>query len=408
MEQAGLKRTNMKKILLIISLLPILCFSQGRPEGIQTITSGTATTLSNGVVIVKVNPGSLMATHTITMPASPVDRQEVVMYFGGIITSGVIVTSLTVAPNSGQSIIQVSAITTGVYGDCFIFWYDLSQQKWYRKADVQLLAGGTTGQVLKKNSNADYDRVWSTNAGGGDMLAENNLSDVLNAATARTNLVLGNVNNTSDVNKPVSTAQQTALDAKQATLVSGTNIKTINGSSVLGSGDLPVADSRLTTARLASDHAISSTTATEVTLGATGLTVGTYIFTYYLLVQSATTTVSPMYGINFTGTAVVRKMTLRYPGTGTSASTGVADDVVAAPLATGNVYESQPVTAFTTTAPNMGHIAAVAAINVDIFVIIEGIMIVTATGDLELWHSSETATSTTIKAGSSLVLIKTN
>ena len=33
---------------------------------------------------------------------------------------------------------------------------------------------------------------------------------------------------------------QTALDAKQATLVSGTNIKTINGSSVLGSGDLTV------------------------------------------------------------------------------------------------------------------------------------------------------------------------
>lgn len=34
------------------------------------------------------------------------------------------------------------------------------------------------------------------------------------AATARTNLALGNVDNTSDVNKPISTAQQTALDAK--------------------------------------------------------------------------------------------------------------------------------------------------------------------------------------------------
>lgn len=52
---------------------------------------------------------------------------------------------------------------------------------------------------------------------------------------------LGNVDNTSDANKPVSTATQTALDAKQATLVSGTNIKTINGSTVLGSGDLVVA-----------------------------------------------------------------------------------------------------------------------------------------------------------------------
>lgn len=39
---------------------------------------------------------------------------------------------------------------------------------------------------------------------------------------------------------PVSSAQQTALDAKQATLVSATNIKTVNGSTLLGSGDLTV------------------------------------------------------------------------------------------------------------------------------------------------------------------------
>ena len=54
---------------------------------------------------------------------------------------------------------------------------------------------------------------------------------------------LSNVDNTSDANKPVSTATQTALNAKQDTLVSATNIKTINGSSVLGSGDLVVSGS---------------------------------------------------------------------------------------------------------------------------------------------------------------------
>lgn len=51
---------------------------------------------------------------------------------------------------------------------------------------------------------------------------------------------LDQVNNTSDVNKPISTATQSALNGKQATLVSGTNIKTINGSSILGSGDLTI------------------------------------------------------------------------------------------------------------------------------------------------------------------------
>jgi hypothetical protein len=56
----------------------------------------------------------------------------------------------------------------------------------------------------------------------------------------KTSLALNNVDNTSDANKPVSSAQQTALDAKQATLVSGTNIKTINGSTVLGSGNIAI------------------------------------------------------------------------------------------------------------------------------------------------------------------------
>lgn len=51
---------------------------------------------------------------------------------------------------------------------------------------------------------------------------------------------LGNVDNTSDADKPISTATQTALNAKQATLVSGTNIKTINGTSLLGSGDITI------------------------------------------------------------------------------------------------------------------------------------------------------------------------
>lgn len=54
-----------------------------------------------------------------------------------------------------------------------------------------------------------------------------------NAADARTNLGLGNVDNTSDADKPVSTAQQTALDLKadKATTVSA-------GTGLTGGGDL--------------------------------------------------------------------------------------------------------------------------------------------------------------------------
>ena len=51
---------------------------------------------------------------------------------------------------------------------------------------------------------------------------------------------LNNVDNTSDLNKPISTATQSALDLKQDILVSGTSIKTINSTSLLGSGDISI------------------------------------------------------------------------------------------------------------------------------------------------------------------------
>lgn len=54
---------------------------------------------------------------------------------------------------------------------------------------------------------------------------------------------LNAVDNTADADKPISSATQTALNAKQATLVSGTNIKTINSTSILGSGDISISGS---------------------------------------------------------------------------------------------------------------------------------------------------------------------
>lgn len=63
--------------------------------------------------------------------------------------------------------------------------------------------------------------------------------------TTKAQVGLGNVDNTSDATKPVSTAQAAAIaavaGAKQDTLVSGTNIKTINGTSLLGPGNLTLA-----------------------------------------------------------------------------------------------------------------------------------------------------------------------
>jgi hypothetical protein len=109
--------------------------------------------------------------------------------------------------------------------------------------------GGTTGQVLKKTSNADYDTEWANETGGGGGgvtdhgaltgLADDDHTQYHNDArgdaryeaknaniqshisstsnphsVTATQVGLGNVDNTSDANKPVSTATQTALDLK--------------------------------------------------------------------------------------------------------------------------------------------------------------------------------------------------
>ena len=59
-------------------------------------------------------------------------------------------------------------------------------------------------------------------------------------ALAKGDVGLSLVDNTADADKPISTATQTALNSKQSTLVSGTNIKTVNSTSLLGSGDVAV------------------------------------------------------------------------------------------------------------------------------------------------------------------------
>lgn len=137
---------------------------------------------------------------------------------------------------------------------------------------------GTTGQVLAKRSSKDFDTEWITGWGGGAVDSVNwktgvvvlNQDDVGDGTTykqysqtEKTKLAGieagAEVNNISDANATdltdggdttlhthdsryyTETETNTLLSAKQDTLVSGTNIKTINSTSLLGSGDLAVA-----------------------------------------------------------------------------------------------------------------------------------------------------------------------
>ena len=100
--------------------------------GWQVSASTTASTISNNVTNYLINPASLIATYTLTLPSNPIDAQVVKVHFGGTITSGAVITSLTVSPNSGQTITG-SSITTAAVSSCYIYTYNAALASWYRE-----------------------------------------------------------------------------------------------------------------------------------------------------------------------------------------------------------------------------------------------------------------------------------
>lgn len=102
-----------------------------------------------------------------------------------------------------------------------------------------LMDGTASVGVLDTASRGDHKHPSDTTRAP---IASPSFTGVVTGITA-TMVGLGNVNNTSDINKSVSTAQQTALNLKQDTLISGTSIKTINGATILGSGNITITGS---------------------------------------------------------------------------------------------------------------------------------------------------------------------
>ena len=238
----------------------------------------------------------------------------------------------------------------------------------------------------------------------------NNLSDLNNAGTARTNLGLNTTaNQTDSTNKRfITDAQQTVLSntsgtntgdnatntqysglaaSKQDTLVSATNIKTINGSSVLGSGDLVVSSGYHLVATLSGDQATGANV-TPVTL--TGL-----VFSYaanskyriWFMGNVAPTAATTGCGFQFDLSSAVTSISVRFShqlaNTGTlSGGHSIADD------ASVGVSSGMP---GTSTYPVSG----------------EGILITGAnTGTAQLRFRSETTAVTTCKSGFTLVIEK--
>lgn len=154
---------------------------------------------------------------------------------------------------------------------------------------------------------------------------------------------------------------------------------------------------------LSADVSNSTTTAAKITGLDKALAVGTYTFRYFIIYQAAATTTGVKFSVNFTGT--VTQFVANWYGVDNNALAATAAADQDALAATGQIIFAFAARA-KSNAAGWGPTVSVDTANADMLAILEGSMIVTVTGNIELWHASEVAAATTVKAGSNMVITK--
>jgi len=187
----------------------------------QTVITNTSGTNTGNQTLANTSDSS---SHTATLSATGgsiklVEGSNITLTTTGTTADGIITIAST---GGGGTVTSVAALTLTTSGT------DLTSS----------VATGTTTPVITLNvpdASATARGVISTSP---QTIAGDKTFTGTTSGITKSMVGLNNVDNTSDVNKPVSTATQTALNLKQDTLVSGTNIKTINSTTLLGSGNI--------------------------------------------------------------------------------------------------------------------------------------------------------------------------
>lgn len=99
-------------------------------SAIEINSAGGDDTIPSNTFTYLYNPASLQATATITLPLTPIDGQILHVVFGGTITSGAVVTTLTLAVGI-YGINVGTAATTGTVEQPLTFQFVASLSKWY-------------------------------------------------------------------------------------------------------------------------------------------------------------------------------------------------------------------------------------------------------------------------------------
>lgn len=162
----------------------------------------------------------------------------------------------------------------------------------------------------------------------------------------------------------------------------------------------PLLMERFHTKAVATQVNNSTTTAATITELDMTLPAGTYVFQYFIRYQSAATTTGVKFDVNHSGTVTAFVWNQRWSDLSATASTAVPDQnaIGAAGHVMGTFASRAKGTA------GRGVTLSVDTINADMLMIIEGLCIVTVSGDLQLYHGSEVAAQSSVMPGTALIV----
>ena len=168
------------------------------------------------------------------------------------------------------------------------------------------------------------------------------------------------------------------------------------------SGATGAAGNYLTWQVLSADSASQTSVTPATVITTTGVGAGTWKFVYTLIFQTAATTTGIRIANNHTGTVTTYQMTSHFLSTGGVAATGIHDAIAASATAGLNEGFGERVIN-TTSKASVG----VATANANQIIVVEGILVISATGSLEFKLGTEVAASgVKLMAGSMLELSK--
>lgn len=206
----------------------------------------------------------------------------------------------------------------------------LNNAKLYVEKDAEIIGTVTAGNFIGNGAGITGITASATFAGLTGQPTDNaNLSTALNGKQAAGTYATGTGSATGvNTGDNATNTQYSGLAAsKQDVLVSGTNIKTVNGTTLLGSGDLVVSGAGASRVWLPGDVVNNNAVANSIA-DVTGLSfpvvAGTkYSFKFFIVYSSAATTTGSRWSINGPATTFVHYRS-QYPTTATAITNNAA------------------------------------------------------------------------------------